>query len=167
MLENRYVKIAIIIGVGVAIGLSVWFGLCAIMGTPHPLMAVASGSMEPVLYRGDLILVEGITMDDVEVGDVIVFDRFEMFVTHRVIFKANVQDSNGTITDKVLLETKGDNNPAPDGLLVNEDMLIGRYTGSKAPVLGLFIVSFEIQIVIVILLLAVIIIAEVVTWRAN
>jgi len=38
-----------------------------------PFMAVFGTSMEPELHAGNLILIEGVSSSDVEVGDIIVF----------------------------------------------------------------------------------------------
>lgn len=62
---------------------------------------VLSGSMEPTLSRGDLILVR--QTDQVRVGDIIVYQSGRSLVVHRVI------DLDGdTVT------TQGDANNAPD-----------------------------------------------------
>jgi len=56
--KRDYVTTVSMILVVILIVLTFWFGLRFILKTEHPILAVASGSMEPVLYKGDLILVE-------------------------------------------------------------------------------------------------------------
>jgi len=76
------------------------------LGTETPIVSVVSDSMEPTFERGDIIVVRGASMDDIEVGDVIVFESKHEIINdnrppliHRVIEK-----SNGTVS------TQGDAN---------------------------------------------------------
>ena len=90
------------------------------------LNVVVSGSMEPAFYRGDIVLIEkadffGIhefNVDDVEVGDVVVYDAkwFNQPVIHRII---NITDINGT----TMYMIKGDNNNAPDPYYVSPNQI--------------------------------------------
>lgn len=90
------------------------------------LNVVVSGSMEPAFYRGDIVLIQkadffGIhefNVDDVEVGDVVVYDAkwFNQPVIHRVI---NITDINGT----TMYMIKGDNNDAPDPYYVTKNQI--------------------------------------------
>ncbi|MDR2967445.1 MAG: signal peptidase I [Methanobacteriaceae archaeon] len=82
---------------------------------------VVSGSMEPTLYKGDIVFIEksnffGInefTPNEVEVGDIVVYNAewFPNPVIHRVI---NKTDINGTIYFTI----KGDHNSDSDPFLV-------------------------------------------------
>lgn len=74
------------------------------------MFAVVEGrSMEPLLQTGDLVFVIKASPDDIHVGDVIVYKRPNgEYVIHRVIKVIG----NG---DSMLIVTKGDNNPVPDG----------------------------------------------------
>ena len=81
------------------------------------LSVVVSGSMEPVFYRGDIVLLEktdffGIhefSSDDLKVGDVVVYDAkwYDQPVIHRII---NITEINGS----TMYVIKGDNNDSPD-----------------------------------------------------
>ena len=62
---------------------------------------VLSGSMEPELSKGDLIIVRD--TDDYSVGDVVVFQDADMLVVHRIIAV-----DGGSVT------TRGDANPVAD-----------------------------------------------------
>ena len=86
------------------------------------LNVVVSGSMEPVFYRGDVVLVEKANFlglnefntSDVNVGDIVVYAAtwFPEPVIHRVIY-------NGTTPEgQLYYVTKGDNNPGPDPVVV-------------------------------------------------
>ncbi|HDZ36239.1 MAG TPA: signal peptidase I [Thermococcus sp.] len=91
-------------------------GLKIALHTDSPLVIVVSGSMEPVFYRGDVVLLKGISrenIDDVHVGDVIVYTRpgYKYPIIHRVREIREV-DLGGE-TERCFL-TWGDNNWAPD-----------------------------------------------------
>ncbi len=74
------------------------------------MFAVVEGrSMEPLLQTGDLVFVIKASPDNIHVGDVVVYKRPNgEYVIHRVIEIIG----NG---DSMLVVTKGDNNPVPDG----------------------------------------------------
>ncbi|MDR1431335.1 MAG: signal peptidase I [Propionibacteriaceae bacterium] len=98
----------LLILVGLAIALSV---------VPHLVngaaLTVLTGSMEPNLSPGDMIVVAGVdpSGSDVQAGDVITFMPYPddpTLITHRVIGKA-ISPSQG-----VIFTTQGDANGAPD-----------------------------------------------------
>ena len=82
---------------------------------------VVSGSMEPVMYRGDIVIIDT-NPSTIQVGDIIVYKAtwVNEDVIHRVI--AIGTDSNGN----TVLETKGDNNPGPDPALVYPDQILSK-----------------------------------------
>lgn len=74
---------------------------------------VTSGSMSPTLMEGDIVTWTPANINDIKVGDVVVFRSYvswpgEKIIVHRV--------SNITTNSKgeIFLETKGDNNEWPD-----------------------------------------------------
>ncbi|MFB6265595.1 MAG: signal peptidase I, partial [Candidatus Nanohaloarchaea archaeon] len=69
------------------------------LNTDVPVVAVTSGSMEPTLHRGDMVVVHGEKWKNIEEGEILVFKTEEMPVPviHRVIKK-----------NSTALETKGD-----------------------------------------------------------
>ena len=85
-------------------------------------MWVMTQSMSPTIAPKTYILVERITADDVEVGDIVVFESTDPRIsghynTHRVIK-----------IDGDTFVTKGDNNPGDDGKYsAQADKIIGRY----------------------------------------
>jgi len=104
-------------------------------GVYSPFLAVSSGSMEPTLVSGDLVLVTKVGADQIEVGDIIAFNvpetylgRGESPVIHRVIAKVEGEDG-------VYFVTKGDVNASEDAWLVPEEAVIGEYR-FKIPYLG-------------------------------
>ena len=119
ILKKEYVRTAILLAVVVISVFAFWIGLTTALRTEYPMLAVASGSMEPTLYKGDLIMVQGVSSaqdivvgrdDDAPPGDVIVFhkptDTSELIV-HRAIDK----EFRG---GKWYFQTKGDANSGAD-----------------------------------------------------
>lgn len=103
------------------------------LGITYPLLVVKSGSMEPVIKVGDIIIVVPVNYEEIYAsptdGDVIVFYRpgekgkADAIIVHRAIKKVE----GGIIT-------KGDANAAPDYWgPVPPDHIIGRWTGWKIP----------------------------------
>ncbi|HML04342.1 MAG TPA: signal peptidase I [Methanobacterium sp.] len=82
---------------------------------------VVSGSMEPVLYRGDIVIIDN-NPGTVQVGDIVVYHAtwYPQPVIHRVIKIG--QDQNGTTAMLI----KGDNNPAPDPYLVYPNQIVSK-----------------------------------------
>ena len=99
------IKDIIIVVVGVLI---IWFGLKLVTGTDNPFYVVSSGSMVPVLEVYDVLVVDGkIPFEEIQVGDIIVFNRpsgHDRVIVHRV---AAIIDE-----DPFTIRTKGDANPA-------------------------------------------------------
>ena len=100
------------------IGASVYLGpilLAGVLNNEHPLAAITSQSMYPVLKRGDLVLLEGVgTAADLRVGDILAFEDEDGFAIHRIV---NI--SGETIT------TKGDANQIQDEP-ITFDRVVGR-----------------------------------------
>ena len=88
---------------------------------------VVSGSMEPVMYKGDLVIVDNNPVT-VQVGDIAIYrgtwpHGVPEDIIHRIIKIGQL--SNGTTA----LEFKGDNNltnPTPDPALVYPDQIIAK-----------------------------------------
>ncbi|MDR2566849.1 MAG: signal peptidase I [Bifidobacteriaceae bacterium] len=95
-------------------------------------MAVLSGSMEPTLHTGDMIVAAGVNnVLDVKIGDIITFmpdPGSPELVTHRVIGK-------GFEGEDVVFTTQGDNNDAADLDPVYGKQVRGKYL-FKIPYLG-------------------------------
>ena len=99
------IKDVLIVVVGV---ITVWLVLQAVFGTQNPFYVVSSGSMEPVLNVYDVLVVKnGSTFENIERGDIIVFNRPEVHdrvIVHRIV---DIKE-----TSERILTTKGDANPA-------------------------------------------------------
>jgi signal peptidase len=166
MFKRDYMQTIIMIVAVILVVLVFWYGLSFVFRTEHPILAVASGSMEPVLYAGDLIFIEGVdnatdihvgTKDVEQPGDIIVFYRYDELIVHRAVEKT--LNSDGTYTFK----TWGDNNGWPDGTPVKERNIVGRYLGIKIPWLGniaLFFAPFEVKVAFIVLWIVILILVE-------
>jgi len=165
VLKRDYVQTAIMIIVVILAVLIFWYGLRFAFRTEYPILAVASGSMEPVLYAGDLILVEGIqNFADIHVapkdadppGDILVYQGPEDLIVHRAIDKKSVDGSYVFILH-------GDANGEGANEHVNEANIVGRYTGFKVPWLGniaLFFEDFETKVAFIALWIILLIVIE-------
>lgn len=88
----------------------------------YQIMAIGSGSMEPIIYRGDAIVFEKITTEDdkneLEEGTVIVFKHNGVYITHRI---TKIEMVDGVR----IYQTKGDNNEKEDAFKVENDDIVG------------------------------------------
>jgi len=146
VLKRDYVQTVIMILAVILAVLIFWYGLRFAFRTEYPILAVASGSMEPVLYAGDLIFVEGVqNVSDIHAapkdadppGDILVYQGPTELIVHRAVEKT--LNTDGTYSFK----TWGDNNPAPDTTNVDESNIVGRYVEFKVPWLGNVALFFE------------------------
>ena len=55
----------------VSSALIMWRGIMLVFNTESPMVVVLSGSMEPSMYRGDILVL--IRRPTIEIGDVIVY----------------------------------------------------------------------------------------------
>jgi signal peptidase len=86
----------------------------------NPVAVVISGSMEPVYYRGDIIVIKGTEPTNIQVGDIVVYKRpyQDIPIVHRAI---NIIEEGGVL----YFVTKGDNNPFVDSYFENGKKLPG------------------------------------------
>lgn len=98
---------------------------------------VSSGSMEPYLKVGDIILVDKVdSAQEIKVDDIITFTQGDgKDITHRVIEIKDVNDNRSFVT-------KGDNNNDIDPNEVKFENIRGKYS-SKISGIGKFILSVK------------------------
>lgn len=102
---------------GLASIIIIWFAMGVFTYAPRVIL---SGSMEPQIKIGDVVIIHKIEGKDAQVGDVILFPyQKDMKVTHRII---GLSEKQGT----KLFTTKGDANPEPDVDLVPVDNVQGK-----------------------------------------
>lgn len=92
----------------------------------HQLIAIASNSMNPVFYRGDALMIDKCDINNIKVGDILIFQSDKRIVSHRVIKKYKVND-------EVKLLTKGDNNKQKDDIIIDNSNYIGK---------GIFVIKY-------------------------
>ncbi|MEM3737488.1 MAG: signal peptidase I [Candidatus Bathyarchaeia archaeon] len=82
--------------------------------------AIISGSMQPTIDVGDLVIVTKISPEKIKPGDIIQFKGERENIVHRVV--AVQQGATKTFI------TKGDNNNSPDREPVKPDQILGKVT---------------------------------------
>ena len=94
-------------------------------------IAVASGSMSPLIDKGDVVVIEKIDnkYDSLKIGDVIAFEYSNVIIVHRII---NIVHDRG----EYFFYTKGDANENDDNFVVNGNMVEG-IVNNKIPFIGL------------------------------
>lgn len=103
------------------VGLVVVFATPSLVGAESS-MIVLSGSMQPHLQPGDVVVLEDASADEIQEGDVITFrtdDAGRGRVTHRVVEKRRTEDG-------VVYRTKGDANDQPDPGVVHQRAVVGQ-----------------------------------------
>ena len=83
-------------------------------------LIVLSGSMEPTIFPGDIVLVREVSADNLKEGDIVSYLRGRSVITHRIM---EINEADGSRK----FYTKGDNNNADDGIAVTAEMLEGKY----------------------------------------
>lgn len=85
----------------------------------YKMIAIGSGSMEPVYYMGDAVIYKKVkNTKELKKGTVIAFEHSNTVITHRI---HNVIKENG----QTIYITKGDNNKKPDDFKTEEKDILG------------------------------------------
>ena len=100
------------------IAIMVIFALVAGIGN-YRMIAVASNSMDPTYDRGDAVIYTKKNADEINKGDILVFNSDGKIITHRVV---EIVQSG----DKYRFKTKGDANEKADSELVDAEDVYGR-----------------------------------------
>jgi signal peptidase len=105
----RIKKELIDVGIAVVIFLLIQGALYAVLGVFPPYRAISSGSMEPVYYEGDVVVIKKVDPSELKVGDIIVFEAVGggIPIVHRI--EEIIEED-----DALYFVTKGDNNPFQD-----------------------------------------------------
>lgn len=162
-----------IVVVGVVV---IWFSLLMVLGAQNPFYVVASGSMEPVLFKNDIIIVQGDCFDFLNIlnKDCVKFDWYSSFANieiEEIIVFNRPSDHNRVIVHRVAsiinedpktIRTLGDNNsgsiPGTDFPITEEEYLgkvivtipkVGIITSLLAPPYNYFIIAIVIGIMVV------------------
>lgn len=106
---------------------------------------IISGSMEPNLRVGDMVIVKEVDESDLNVGDIISYRNGQNIITHRIV---GITSANGMKQ----YVTKGDYNNVEDNVVVTMDSIEGKVI-KKLTYLGKIILFMQNKIVIVIMAL--------------
>ncbi len=87
-------------------------------------LLIVSNSMNPVIYKNDLILIDSVKEEEIEVGDIISYKINDEIITHRIIKIENEE-----------FLTQGDNNSSQDNWSVKYEDVEGEYR-FKIPMFG-------------------------------
>lgn len=103
----------------------IWFAVGVFPIYPS---VIATGSMEPMIKPGDVILVKKIVdmdgINNLKIGDVIQFKRDGILISHRII---NIENDE---KEGIGFKTQGDNNSGPDIEIVRPQDVKGIITGT-------------------------------------
>ena len=80
---------------------------------------IVSGSMEPTIHIGDVVVAKNVKDNELQVGDIICFRHGQTVITHRI---SEVIEENNEIEYK----TKGDNNNVEDSSKVTQKSIEGK-----------------------------------------
>lgn len=114
----------------VTISLSAAVALCLALVGYRPLI-VRSGSMEPAVHVGDVVLVEDVRVRQLEVGDIATVpdpDEVSDTLTHRVRAITNIDGD-------VILTTRGDANENDETFSLPAETIVGRVV-TRIPAIG-------------------------------
>lgn len=96
--------------------LIIWFSVGVFPIYPS---VIATGSMEPIIKPGDIIIVNKNIKTDLDIGDIIQFRKDNILISHRII--DIIEEEN---TKKYI--TKGDNNTIKDSDPVSPEQIKGK-----------------------------------------
>ena len=105
----------------ILLGILVIFGLFVAGIFKFTPVAVMSGSMEPIFYRGDVVVVEKVkeNYQKLKLYDIIEYRLEDRIVLHRIV---KIEDKEGKLT----FITKGDNNELEDEKPVETSQIVGK-----------------------------------------
>ena len=142
-----------LLGIAVILAVAISSGINSYLANPkHPIVSVTTGSMLPIYngfqdyeysemypFRGDILLIQKVPIEDIKVGDVIIFDTPQVNdpVVHRVVAK---WQENGIY----IFKTNGDNRVDPDSWeIVGDENIIHGVVVFRIPHVGWFLLVIQ------------------------
>lgn len=107
---------------------------------------IISGSMQPELEIGDIVIVKEVDRTELGEGDIISFRQGQSVITHRI--SKIILNEQGTI-----YKTRGDNNNTEDSGTINEEEIEGKVIGT-IPFLGKIALMLQGKISILVIIIA-------------
>lgn len=111
----------------------------------YEAFVIVSGSMEPEINNGDILIIKKVNENEIKKGDIITFDRNGVYITHRVV---EIQEQENT---KKFI-TKGDRNTVNDSDVVLFENIKGVKT-ARIPFIGMLIVKVSSSKYLIIILI--------------
>jgi signal peptidase I len=115
---------------------SICIGLVAIRTLGMGIFVVTGSSMEPVIHKGAIVLIEPVSPTLISRGDIITFEHYGQMTTHRVVAIDASDPANPIFT------TKGDANAVADPEPVHFPGQVGIYRAS-VPLIGYALVYVQ------------------------
>ncbi len=109
---------------------------------------ISSESMKPNINDGDIVIIKQILVNEINIGDIITFNRDGEIITHRVV---GVKERDG----ETYYTTKGDNNNIEDSNDVAYSQVIGKKI-LQIPYLGEIMLKLSNQVIIILVIFAMI-----------
>jgi signal peptidase len=149
-----------LIALTIIISRGIYYVAGFILNVPTPFLVVASGSMEPTLKVGDVIIIRGVNPEDLKVGDIIVFNPPQPYYNgvpwvHRII-------SIQKIGNEIYFKTRGDANAYPDPFTLTKSNIVGVMIG-RIPYLGLISLNLWQWLIPAMVIIAIIIVLKIIS----
>ncbi len=111
----------------------------------YKMYVIISGSMQPELEVGDIVVVKKINPNDLKKDDVISFRKGQTIITHRIVEVKNAEE-------KLQFLTKGDNNNTNDKDLVSDKEIEGIVV-NKIQKIGKIVLKLRDKTLIIVIIL--------------
>lgn len=106
---------------------------------------IISGSMQPEIEIGDIVITKNAEPDELKKGDIISFRKGQSVVTHRISEKIMVND-------EIQYKTRGDNNNTEDSGTISYNLIEGKVV-QVIPVLGKVALMFQGKMAIILFII--------------
>ncbi|MHA1638461.1 MAG: signal peptidase I [Candidatus Thorarchaeota archaeon] len=125
--RSELVKTVFLLGIVVGGTLGSYGLFMVAMGTTSPIVVVTSESMEPTIYKGDLLIIQARAQEDILLRDIVVYQDTvyhpEGPIVHRIVM---IEEIN----DVTYYTTRGDNNSGNDPGVRTYEEIIGVVVGT-------------------------------------
>ena len=105
----------------------------SISGISIPLSLINSNSMEPTLMEGDIVAWIPTDINDVKIGDIVIFKSYTKWPNEKLIVHRIKDIKRDAVTCNLMLETKGDaniwedqNRPCLQSPYIKNDHIVGK-----------------------------------------
>lgn len=107
-----------------AFAMSLLITIVLMLCSGYKFMIVSSGSMEPTLPVGSMVIITPCDYEDLELNDIVTMNAGGVYLTHRVVGKMNMENKivepDSPEYESAMWYTKGDNSDTIDGRLTKE-----------------------------------------------